>query len=232
MALFGEKYGDRVRVCKIGDFSYELCGGTHIENTGKIGLFKIISEASVSSGVRRIEAVTGYGILDLIEEYRDILNTSAAALKITNVSTLPQKCEAITEELRKVRNDLKAANEKAARSQLSSMFDGASSVGDFKVATAVLADTDSICDDIRAKFDSFVAVLVAVDGDKATLHTVCSQNAVKAGAHAGKIVGEIAGLTAGKGGGKPESATAGVGDITKINSALNESLNVVSKYIG
>ena len=236
MALFGEKYGDRVRVCKIGDFSYELCGGTHIENTGKLGLFKILSECSVSSGVRRIEAVTGYGILKLIEEYNQLLVNSAAILKTPNINSLPEKCESVLDELKKVRAELKSVNEKAALAQSSSMFDNATVLGDFKVATSELKDTDSktartICDDLRAKYNNFVAVLAAIDGEKATLHVVCSPEAVKNGAHSGKIVGEIAALTGGKGGGKPESATAGVGDISKINDALNSAAEIVAKYL-
>jgi len=236
MALFGEKYGDRVRVCKVGDFSYELCGGTHIENTAKIGLFKIISEGSVSSGVRRIEAVTGYGILDLIDDYNNRFADVASVLKVSNTSDIASKCTSLTEELKKVKNELAAANEKAALAQSASIFDNAVAVGSFKVATAKLIDTNtktarSICDGLRDSNNSFVAVLVAVDGDKATLQVVCSDDAVKAGAHAGKIVGEIAAVTGGKGGGKPQSATAGVGDLSLIDKALDSAVSIVSNYI-
>lgn len=236
MALFGEKYGDRVRVCKVGDFSYELCGGTHIENTAKIGLFKIISEGSVSSGVRRIEAVTGLGILELLEEYNSRIVSAANVLKLTNTADLTNKCIALTDELKKVRSELSAANEKAALSQSSAIFDTAVEINGIKIASAKLIDTNSktaraICDGLRDKYSDFTAVLAAIDGDKATLHTVCSASAVKKGAHSGKIVGEIAALTGGKGGGKPENATAGVGDIAKIDEALSAVISVVEKYI-
>ena len=236
MALFGEKYGDRVRVCKVGDFSFELCGGTHIENTAKIGLFKVVSEGSVSSGVRRIEAITGYGILDMIDEYNAKLAQVASALKISNISDVVNKCLSLTEELKKVKNELDAVNEKAAVAQSASIFDNATTVNGFKVAFAKLKDTNTktartICDGLRDAQNSFVAVLVAVDGDKATLHVVCSDDAVKAGAHAGKIVGEIAAVTGGKGGGKPQSATAGVGDLTLIDACLGKSVEIVSKYL-
>ncbi len=236
MALFGEKYGDRVRVCKIGDFSYELCGGTHIENTAKIGLFKILSECSVSSGVRRIEAVTGTGILNLIEDYYLVLTKSANALKISNINTLPEKCESLTEELKKTKNELQSANEKAALSQSSAMFDNANTVNGIKIAVSVLKDTDSktartIGDNLRDKHSDFIAVLAAIDGDKATIHVISSSEAVKLGAHSGKIVGEIAAITGGKGGGKPESATAGVGSLDKIDEALSNSVEIIGKYI-
>ncbi len=236
MALFGEKYGDRVRVCKVGDFSYELCGGTHIENTGKIGLFKIVSEGSVSSGVRRIEAVTGYGILELIDDYNDKFVKIASTLKISNISDIANKCASLVEELKKAKNDLDAANEKAALAQTSSILENAEMLGEYKIATAVLKDTNTktvraICDGLRDKQKSFVAVMAAIDGDKSTLHVVCSDDAVNAGAHAGKIVGEIAALTNGKGGGKPQSATAGVGDISLIENALSKSVQIISNYI-
>ncbi len=232
MALFGEKYGSRVRVCRIGDFSYELCGGTHIENTGKIGLFKIISEGSVSSGVRRIEAVTGYGILSLISQYSDMLSTAASALKVNGFSDVAPKCVSLNEELKKVRSELASAHEKAALAKSAALFDNATDVDGIKVLSGKLSDTDSktaraICDDMRAKYNDFTAVVAAVDDKKATLHVVCSDEAVKRGAHAGKIVGQIAALTDGKGGGKAENATAGVGDIDKIDTALKKPLPIL-----
>ena len=236
MALFGEKYGDRVRVCKIGDFSYELCGGTHIENTGKIGLFKIISEGSVSSGVRRIEAVTGYGILDLIDDYDSKFSDVASVLKVQSLGDIANKCVALMDEVKKLKNEITAINEKAALSQTASIFDSAVTVGDFKVACAKLSDINTktartIGDDLRATKTAFVAVFAAVDGDKATMHVVCSDDAVKSGAHAGKIVGEVAAVTGGKGGGKPQSATAGVGDMALIEEALSKAIEIVSKYL-
>ena len=236
MALFGEKYGARVRVCRVGDFSYELCGGTHIENTAKIGLFKILSEGSVSSGVRRIEAVTGLGILGLLDDYRGLLDSAASALKVNGIGDVPAKCSAIQNELKKVRAELTAANEKAALAKSASIFDNAPVIGSVKVGCGKLADTDpktarAICDDLRAKQNDFVAVIAAVEGDKATLHVVCSDSAVAAGAHAGKIVGKVAALTGGKGGGRPENATAGVGDIDKIDEALSSSAAVVAEFI-
>ena len=236
MALFGEKYGDRVRVCKVGDFSFELCGGTHIENTAKIGLFKIISEGSVSSGVRRIEAVTGYGILELIDDYNSKFADAASVLKITNISDLSSKCSALSEELKKVRNELNAANEKAALAQSASIFDGAKEISGFKVAVAKLKDTNTktaraICDGLRDSNNSFVAVIAALDEGKATLHVVCSDDAVSSGAHAGKIVGEISSLTGGKGGGKPQSATAGVGDVSLIDNAFESAADIIAKYL-
>ncbi len=236
MALFGEKYGDRVRVCKVGDFSFELCGGTHIENTGKIGLFKVVSEGSVSSGVRRIEAITGYGILGLIDEYNTKLSQVASVLKISNISDVVNKCVSLTEELKKVKNELDAVNEKAAIAQSASIFDSAVDVNGIKVAYAKLNDTTTktaraICDGLRDSQNSFVAVLVAIDGEKATLQVACSDDAVKAGAHAGKIVGEIAAVTGGKGGGKPQSATAGVGDTALIDDCLSKTVEIVSKYL-
>lgn len=236
MALFGEKYGSRVRVCKVGDFSFELCGGTHIENTGKIGLFKIISEGSVSSGVRRIEAVTGYGILNLIKQYSQILSSAVSALKVNGFADLPSKCISLNDELKKVRSELASANEKAALAKSAAMLNNAKEIRGIKVISGILKDTDSktaraICDDMRVKNNDFTAVIAAIDGQKATLHVVCSDSAVKSGAHAGKIVGEIAALTGGKGGGKAENATAGIKEIEKIDTALSAAADIISKYI-
>ena len=236
MALFGEKYGARVRVCKVGDFSYELCGGTHIESTGKIGLFKIISEGSVSSGVRRIEAVTGYGILNLISQYTQLLGSAAAALKVNGYTDVPAKCDALNAELKAVRSELAKANEKAALEKSTALFDNACVVSDIKIATEKLPDTDSktartICDDLKSKFNDFIAVIAALNESKATLHVVCSKSAVDKGAHAGKIISEIAALTGGKGGGKPENATAGIGDTNKIDAALAAAPKIIEKYL-
>ena len=236
MALFGEKYGARVRVCKVGDFSYELCGGTHIEKTGMIGLFKITSEGSVSSGVRRIEAVTGKGILNLIANYVNTLSSTASALKANGFSDIPSKCAALNEELKKVRSELKSVNEKAAMEKSAALFDNAAQINGIKVATGKFFDTDSktarlICDDLRAKFSDFTVVIAAIDNGKATLHVACSDSAVKAGAHAGKIVGAVAAVTGGKGGGKPETATAGVGNTDDIDKALAAALDIVSSFI-
>lgn len=236
MALFGEKYGARVRVCKVGDFSYELCGGTHIENTGKIGLFKIISEGSVSSGVRRIEAVTGYGILNLINQYSQLLSDAAGILKVNGYADIPVKCAALNTELKTVRGELAKVNEKAALEKSAALFENACVVSDIKIATEKLPDTDSktaraICDDLKARFNDFIAVIAALDEAKATLHVVCSKSAVEKGAHAGRIISEIAALTGGKGGGKPENATAGIGDMSKIDAALAAAVKIAEKYI-
>ena len=224
MALFGEKYGDTVRVVEIPNASIELCGGTHIQNTGKMGLFKIVSENGVASGVRRIEAVTGKGVLDLIQSYQQEIGEAAAALKCNAAQMLP-KCRAIVEEVKTLNNALAAANKKIAEQQSGSMFDQATEVNGIQIVTAALKDGDvktlrELGDDLKANRQSFVAVLANVSGEKGNLLAVCSKEAIEKGVSAGKLVSLVAGVTGGKGGGKPDSAMAGMGDASKAADAL------------
>ena len=225
MALFGEKYGDVVRVVEIPGASIELCGGTHIQNTGKMGLFKIVSENGVASGVRRIEAVTGSGVLDLLNNYQKEIGEAAAVLKCNSTQNLLPKCKSLMEEVKTLNNALAAANKKMAEQQSGAMFDNAPVVNGIQIVTATLKDGDvktlrELGDDLKANHSNFVAVLANICGDKGNLLAVSSKEAIEKGVLAGKLIAMVAGVTGGKGGGKPDSAMAGMGDVSKADEAL------------
>ncbi len=227
MALFGEKYGDRVRVVEVPNASIELCGGTHIQNTGKMGLFKIISENGVASGVRRIEAVTGSGVLDLLDHYQKEIGEAAAALKCNSVQNLLPKCRSLMEEVKTLNNALAAANKKMAEQQSGAMFENAPVVDGIQIVTATLKDGDvktlrELGDDLKANHNNFVAVLANICGEKGNLLAVSSKEAIDKGVLAGKLISMVAGVTGGKGGGKPDSAMAGMGDVSKAADALGQ----------
>ncbi len=227
MALFGEKYGDRVRVVEVPNASIELCGGTHIQNTGKMGLFKIIGENGVASGVRRIEAVTGSGVLDLLDHYQKEIGEAAAALKCNSVQNLLPKCRSLMEEVKTLNNALAAANKKMAEQQSGAMFENAPVVDGIQIVTATLKDGDvktlrELGDDLKANHNNFVAVLANICGEKGNLLAVSSKEAIDKGVLAGKLIAMVAGVTGGKGGGKPDSAMAGMGDVSKAADALGQ----------
>ncbi|MBP0961542.1 MAG: alanine--tRNA ligase [Oscillospiraceae bacterium] len=236
MALFGEKYGDVVRVVKAGDFSVEFCGGTHVDNTSKIGLFKIISENSVASGVRRIEAVTGSGVLALLNENIAVINEAAAILKAPNASELTAKCTQIMNEYKALEKELQAAGEENAMMKLNAFADSAY---DFNGVSVIAARVDGVKNDVlrtmgdklRDKDANVISVLACVNDGKGVFSVSCGKDAVAKGAHAGKIAGAIAGLTGGKGGGRPDSAMAGIGDIAKTDEAMAEIKNVLGNFI-
>ena len=226
MALFGEKYGDVVRVVSTGDgFSTEFCGGTHVDNTSKIGLFKIISESSVASGVRRIESTTGYGVLEALANAKKTISDAAAVLKVPNANALVQKCESITAELSDAKKEIDKLTRQLSANAMGDLTANASEINGIKVFSATLEGTvgDSLRkagDDIKSKYDSFIAVLAGHADGKGNFLCICSKEAVAKGANAGQIVKQIAAIAGGKGGGKPDSAMAGIADISKIDEAL------------
>ena len=233
MALFGEKYGNVVRMVKMGNFSTELCGGTHCNNTGRIGLFKIISESSVAAGVRRIEAVTGAGVLRLIAEKDALLTKTASELKVQNVSDLPKKATAIQEELRDAKREIDSLNSKLASTKLDGILASAKAVGATKLIAARVDDMQAdaartLADDIKAKYADAVVVLAVVAGDKLNFVAGAGKDAISAGAHAGKLVGAIASICGGKGGGRPDGAMAGGKDIGAVDKALTEAEAILS----
>ena len=235
MALFGEKYGSTVRVVT-ADKSVEFCGGTHVPNTSQIGLFKIISESSVASGVRRIEAVTGLGVLELLNGYKDTIARSAKALKLANVTELPEKCTAVASELKDKEKKLESLNQQIANAKVKAVFDNAQEVSGIKVVSAKMEDTApdalrKLGDSVKDRNEPVIALFAGVTGEKGTLYCVCTKEAVAKGANAGKIVKEISALTGGKGGGKPDSAMAGIGDISKADEAVSALVSVVSGFI-
>ena len=224
MALFGEKYGDKVRVVSIGNSSVELCGGTHVSSTGEIGLFKVISESSVAAGVRRIEGTTGLGVLSLLAERDELILETAKELKAQNPATIAKKASALQSEIKETKKELESANAKLSEMKTQSLIDGIKTVGKFKLLTAkVDARADSargLCDTVKSKFADSVAVFAAVSDGKLNFVASAGPEAVKAGAHAGNILKEISAICGGKGGGRPDSAMSGGKDLDKIDEAL------------
>ena len=235
MALFGEKYGDIVRVVRAGDVSIEFCGGTHLDNTAKAGMFKIVSEASVAAGVRRIEALTGRKFLELFEERQKTLNDTAAALK-TTPTDLVQRADQVVEEIRGLTRNVDSLNSKIAEMKLSELLNAAEDVNGVSVIAAKLDDTPevmrSIGDILKERNANGVAVLATVTGEsKIQLLCVAGKDAVKAGAHAGKIIKEVAKLCGGGGGGRPDSASAGGKKPEKLDEALQAVCSVVADIV-
>ena len=235
MALFGEKYGDIVRVVRAGDVSIEFCGGTHSDNTAKAGMFKIVSEASVAAGVRRIEALTGRKFLELFEERQKTLNDTAAALK-TTPTDLVQRADQVVEEIRGLTRNVDSLNSKIAEMKLSELLNAAEDVNGVSVIAAKLDDTPevmrSIGDILKERNANGVAVLATVTGEsKIQLLCVAGKDAVKAGAHAGKIIKEVAKLCGGGGGGRPDSASAGGKKPEKLDEALQAVCSVVAGIV-
>ena len=225
MALFGEKYGKVVRMVKMGDFSTELCGGTHCSNTGEIGLFKIVSESSVAAGVRRIEAVTGRGVLALMAEKEALLNETAHKLKAQNINDIVMRATQLQDELKAAKHEIEALSAKLASSKLDDILSGAIAVGGVKLATASFEGMQidvarSLADEIKANHADMVAVIAINTDGKVNFIAVAGKDAVAAGAHAGKLVGAVAAVTGGKGGGRPDNAMAGGRDADKIAEAL------------
>ncbi len=228
MALFGEKYGSVVRMVKMGNFSTELCGGTHCNNTGKIGLFKITSESSVAAGVRRIEAVTGMGVLELIAAKDKLIVDTAAELKVQNPADITKRATQLQGEIASMKREIEALNSKLAGSKLADVLASAVSVGAYKLVTYVADGMEidaarSLSDKIKAENDDTVAVIAVKSGDRLNFIAVAGKNAVAGGAHAGKLVGAVAAVTGGKGGGRPDSAMAGGRDASKVAEALESA---------
>ena len=240
MALFGEKYGETVRVVTMGDgdnaVSLEFCGGTHVDNTANIGLFNIISESSVASGVRRIEAVTGAGVLELLREQIDLARQAAEVLKLGNPMELVKKCVAVMSDIKNLEKERDSLQTEISNLKTKSLFENPDEVNGVKVVTAMFTNMRpdmlrKMGDEIKAREDDVVAVIAGVNGEKANLLTVAGKNAVAKGAHAGKIAGKVAALTGGKGGGRPDSAMAGIGDKFKIDEALDKVTEIVAEFV-
>ncbi|HIS67597.1 MAG TPA: alanine--tRNA ligase, partial [Candidatus Scatomorpha merdipullorum] len=235
-ALFGEKYGESVRVVSMGDFSSELCGGTHIDNTAKVGPFRIESEFSVASGVRRIEAVTGLEFFRENEENNRKLLAMADMLK-TSPNEVVEKARAQIESLRELRRRVEALEDKLRSGEAANFIAGAHTVGELKVLTATVPaeGTEALRrrgDVLREREPNIVAVLAAVEGEKITFLAVCGSEAVKAGVKAGDIIRQVTALTGGKGGGKPDSAMGGGRDVLMLDNALAMVDNFVAMKLG
>ena len=238
MALFGEKYGKVVRVVDIEGWSTEFCGGTHVKNTAQIGGFKIVSEASVAAGIRRIEAVTGRNLLIRANLQEAMLHTVANTLKANNVTALPVRAEAVMAENKALAKELEEIKAQVAASKVTSLFDNAEEIGGVKIASAYFTGTTGdtlrgMCDTIRDKaVKPAVAVLVGKSEDKITMAVTVTKQAQEKGLKAGALVKEIAAIAGGKGGGKPDFAMAGLKDETKIDEALAAVSAIVKKALG
>ena len=223
VALFGEKYGDVVRVVCM-DESIEFCGGTHVANTGMIGPFRILSESSVASGVRRIEAITGEATLDQIDALAERITHLAEMFK-TTPAELFMKAEGSLREMRELRQKIETMKDKLLAGEIDQFLFSAKTVGGVKVLTANRGGMDAnalrrMGDFLRDREPSIVAVLSAVSGDKVTLLAVCGRDAVAKGIKAGDIIKSIAPIVGGRGGGKPDSAMGGGTDVNKVDDAL------------
>ena len=222
-ALFGEKYGDTVRVVKMGDVSLELCGGTHLNNTARAGLFHIVSEASVASGVRRIEAVTGPAVLKLLEQADATIAQAAGAVK-ANPAELVHKAEQTVAELKEARRVIEQYKAKESAGGAEDILRSAKILGGVHVAVRKLTQGDPgalrmLGDVLRDKDPDIVAVLALV-GEKVTFQAVCGKNAVAKGLRAGDIIKATVPICGGRGGGKPDSAMGGGTDLGKVDQAL------------
>ena len=235
MALFGEKYGDVVRVVKMGNFSVEFCGGTHTGNTSNIGLVKIVSETSAAAGIRRIEAITSTAVLNSLNEKEDIIAKASAALK-SNPADMLSKLSALQNELKAVQKELEDMKSKVASSGLDDIKKNAVDVNGVKVITGSFKGADvntvrKMNDSLKDEFDGVVCVMATEFGGKVMLVTAADKTATAKGAHCGMLVKTIAAHVGGSGGGKPESAQAGGSDSSGIAKALECALDVLKEQI-
>ena len=231
MALFGEKYGETVRVVEMGDFSKELCGGTHVSNTGEITLFKIISEAGVAAGVRRIEALTGEHVMNYSAENENEQKAIAAALK-TNPADILDKIAHLQAELKALQSENESLKSKMAQSSLGDVMDQVKEIKGVKVLAAALKDVDmnglrDLGDQLKEKLGEGVVVLASDNAGKVNLMAPATDGAMKAGAHAGNLIKAIASIVGGGGGGRPNMAQAGGKNPEKISDAIAAVYDVV-----
>ncbi len=225
MALFGEKYGDIVRVIKMGNVSTEFCGGTHVDNTAQISLFKIVSESSVAAGVRRIEAVTGRGVLRMLAEKDALIHRTAKELKVNNPDDIALKAAQLHTELNTAHKEIETLNGKIASSRVDDIAKDAVTVGAVRLMTAHMPGmavdiTRNMIDKLKEQNPDAVIVIAIEANGKLNFLAGAGKDAVAHGAHAGKLVGAVATVTGGKGGGRPDNAMAGGNDASKIAEAL------------
>ena len=232
MALFGEKYGSVVRVVDAGGWSTEFCGGTHVTNTAQIGCFKILSESSVAAGIRRIEATTAFGVLDLLDDRTEILAKTAVALKANNLKDAPARAEALAAELKETAKQLEILKAQMAAAKIDGLFENAADIDGVRIVSAYLTGTGAdtlrdMVDKVRDKAPNAVTVLIGNDGNKTMMAVGVSKNALARGLKAGALVKKIAAIAGGNGGGKPDFAMAGIRDTSKIDDALNAVPEIV-----
>ncbi len=244
MALFGEKYGDVVRVVCTGDlhdadkFSIELCGGSHVDNTADIGLFKIVSESSVAAGVRRIEGVTGAGVLSYFNDTLDQMHRTAAVLKLGNVAELERRASSLMAELKQKDKEIEKLSAELSALKAGSVFGEGQSVGSVRLFTALLDGTVTadelrgMCDSAKEKGEDVVVLVGGVNEKGAvSLAAGCGKAAIAAGALAGTLVREAAKIAGGAGGGKPDSAMAGAKDVSKLPEVMERAADILKQML-
>lgn len=224
MALFGEKYGETVRVVKVGDYSLELCGGCHVQNTAEIGLFKIVSEGGIGAGIRRIEAVTGQGAYQYLINQQESLKEAAVLLK-TNVQDVPARIGSLQAQMKELQRENESFKAKMGNMEAADLLNQVQKIDEVPVIAAKVSATDmdnlrSIMDDLKQKLDSGVIVLGAVADGKVMLVTGVTKDLVSQGYHAGQLIKQVATVCGGGGGGRPDMAQAGAKDPSKLDDAL------------
>ena len=234
-ALFGEKYGENVRVVNIGDYSQELCGGTHVDNTGEIGLFKIISESSIAAGIRRIEAVTGNEAIAWARRKEETLDRLCGVLE-TQESTVIQRAEELMQQIKDFKKEVQKANRDSVQKYSSAFTSKAKEVSGVKVVAEVVKgvgidDLRKTVDSLKKSLGSVAIILGTVENGRVTLIASLSSDLVKKGLHAGKIAGEVAKIVGGGGGGRADMAQAGGQLPDKINEAIDLGFKILQKKI-
>ena len=235
IALFGEKYGNTVRVVKMGDFSAELCGGTHVDNTAKIGMFKITSEASVAAGTRRITAVTGLGAYAYMNRNEALINSAMKALKAGTANDIIGKINTLSDDLKATKKELESASAKLASAKADAMVSSAVTVGGIRVASMKtelpVAAVRTLGDDIKSRYADMVAVVSSLVDGKLTLVCVCGKEVLAKGVKAPAVLKALSAIVGGGGGGRPDSATAGAKKPEKLDEALQALPSMIEKMI-
>ena len=235
MALFGEKYGNEVRVVSMGDYSIELCGGTHLNNTSQVGLFKILSEGGVAAGVRRIEAITGRSVYEYLNNRDELIKETCNALK-TKEDNLVHRVNALVEENKSLTKELHDVKAKMSLQSADKLMDSKVEVNGVNLVTAKFEDMDmnslkEMADNLRDKLQSGVVAISNVSDSKVNFVVTATKDVIDRGIHSGNIVKEIAKIAGGKGGGRPNMAQAGATDATKIDEALSYACEVIKSQV-
>lgn len=236
MALFGEKYGEAVRVVKVGNFSTELCGGTHVSNTAQLGVFKIVSECSVASGVRRIEAVTSMGVLNLLYDELNLLKDCQKVLKVKQQEELVNECRHLMDKLKNSERTITKLNSEMASFKVNDLISNAKDKGKLKVVVSKVENFDNdtlklMCDDLKSRFENMVVVLANVCSEKSSIIVSAGKVALECGINSGTLVKEIAKLAGGNGGGRKDMAMAGIKDVSKVDFALSKVYDLVDSFV-
>ena len=235
MALFGEKYGDTVRVVSMGDFSVELCGGTHVSNTKEISYLKVISEAGISAGVRRIEALTGNGLIKHFEEMEKLLNEAAKAAK-SDAHNLTKKIHSLNDEIKSLSSENEKLKAKLANESVGDALDNVVEVKGVKLLATKVSDVDmnglrNLGDQLKEKMGGGVVVIVSTTNDKANVIVMADDDAISKGAHAGNMIKEIAKCVGGGGGGRPNMAQAGGKNPAGADMAIEKAKGILESQL-